>query len=142
MRQINRRQTLSIPEGVKVNIKSRVVRVSGPRGVLTRDFKHVRVDLFVEDNKIVCELWFGNRKALAKVRSTLSHIKNMFDGVTKGFCYKMRLVYAHFPISASVEDEGQRVEIRNFIGQKVVREVKMLPGVIIERGKRSRTSSS
>merc|ERR1712137_870709 len=70
----------------------------------------------------------------ASVRTTLSHIKNMFDGVTKGFCYKMRLVYAHFPISASVEDEGQRVEIRNFIGQKVVRHVKMMEGVTIKRG--------
>lgn len=53
--------------------------------------------------------------------------------MTKGFEYKMRLVYAHFPINVNIEDKGARVEIRNFLGEKRVRNVKMLPGVTIKR---------
>ena len=52
----------------------------------------------------------------------------MIKGVTKGFEYKMRLVYAHFPINANITDDGTNIEIRNFLGEKRVRIVKMLPG--------------
>lgn len=34
-----------------------------------------------------------------------SFLQNMITGVTKGFEYKMRLVYAHFPININIESE-------------------------------------
>ena len=54
--------------------------------------------------------------------------QNLIKGVTKGFEYKMRLVYAHFPINANIEENGKLIEIRNFLGEKRVRIVRMLPG--------------
>jgi large subunit ribosomal protein L9e len=70
------------------------------------------------------EKWFGSKKELAAVRSVSSHISNMQIGVTKGFEYKMKLVYAHFPINVDCQKtEGSkiknRIEIRNYLGQKV-----------------------
>ncbi len=56
-------------------------------------------------------------------------LQNLIKGVTLGFEYKMRLVYAHFPISVNIENEGTKVEIRNFLGEKRVRVVNLLPGV-------------
>merc|ERR1719300_1370230 len=44
----------------------------------------------------------------------------MITGVKVGYRYKMRLVYAHFPINASIVDNGKRIEVRNFVGQKKV----------------------
>jgi ribosomal protein L6P/L9E len=71
------------------------------------------------------EKWFGSKKELAAVRSVCSHISNMMIGVTKGFEYKMKLVYAHFPINVDCQKtEGSkiknRIEIRNYLGQKVL----------------------
>ena len=54
--------------------------------------------------------------------------QNLIKGVTLGFEYKMRLVYAHFPINANIENDGTKIEIRNFLGEKRVRIVNMLPG--------------
>ncbi len=58
----------------------------------------------------------------------------MITGVTKGYKYKMRYVYAHFPINVNILDEaeGKVVEIRNFLGEKRVRHVKITPGVDVE----------
>ena len=56
----------------------------------------------------------------------------MIKGVTKGFQYKMRSAYAHFPINVSIVDNKKTIEIRNFIGEKIVRRVPMLEGVTVE----------
>ena len=79
------------------------------------------------------ECHFGKRKRLAAIRTCCSHVQNMITGVTKGYEYKMRLVYAHFPINVAIEDKVKKVEIRNFLGEKIVRVVNMLPGVSCER---------
>lgn len=79
------------------------------------------------------EMAFGKRKQLAAIRTATSHVANLIKGVTKGFEYKMRLVYAHFPININIEGDGKTIEIRNFLGEKRVRIVKMLPGVKVER---------
>ena len=70
---------------VTVTCKSRVVTVTGPRGSLTRSFKHVSVDMaFVDDGaKLRLDMWFGNPKQKAAMGTVLSHITNMITGVTQ-----------------------------------------------------------
>ncbi|KAG0674037.1 hypothetical protein C6P41_002603 [Kluyveromyces marxianus] len=77
MKYIQTDQTLDIPEGVTVQIKSRIV---------------------------------------------------------KGYKYKLRYVYAHFPINVNVieKDGAKFIEIRNFLGDKKVREVPVREGVSVE----------
>ena len=95
------------------------------------------VYLFEEEGekKLRVDCHFGRRKSLASIRTACSHVQNLITGVTKGFEYKMRLVYAHFPININIEKKGEIVEIRNFLGEKRVRIVNMLAGVSCERSK-------
>ncbi|KAL3212078.1 hypothetical protein MRX96_008324 [Rhipicephalus microplus] len=108
MKTIKAEQIVKIPDNVTVSANSRRVRVKGPRGVLTRDFRHIQVDISMIGKK---------RPSSAKV------------GVTKGFQYKMRTVYAHFPINVTTSENNTLVEIRNFLGEKYIRRVRMQPGV-------------
>jgi len=137
MKTIHSENIIDIPKDVKVFVKARRVTVKGPRGVLRREFRHLNVDLTLIDNgrKLRAELWFGSREAKACIRTVTSHIKNMVTGVTKGFLYKMRMVYAHFPVSVTIENGGKDVAIRNFLGEKYVRQVPMYQGVTVERSK-------
>eukprot|EP00351_Strombidinopsis_sp_SopsisLIS2011_P006117 CAMPEP_0116882364 /NCGR_PEP_ID=MMETSP0463-20121206/14576_1 /TAXON_ID=181622 /ORGANISM="Strombidinopsis sp, Strain SopsisLIS2011" /LENGTH=135 /DNA_ID=CAMNT_0004535435 /DNA_START=66 /DNA_END=470 /DNA_ORIENTATION=+ len=81
--------------------------------------------------QIKVDIWFGTREAIASIRTICSHIENMITGVTKGFKYKMRFCYAHFPInvSTSTVDGKEIVEIRNFLGEKQTRRIALLDGV-------------
>jgi ribosomal protein L6P/L9E len=51
--------------------------------------------------------------------------------------YKMKFVYAHFPINYNVTDgptgKNTILEIRNFIGEKLTRRITMQKGCIVER---------
>ena len=133
MRAICKAMSLDIPADVEVAVKSRVVTVKGPRGTLVKEFKHASVDLYLEDGKVHVALWYGVSKRQATIRSIISHISNMITGVRLGFQYKMRLVYAHFPINTTPEDKNTRIDIRNFLGEKRLRMIKMLEGVTIKK---------
>ncbi|KAJ1996798.1 60S ribosomal protein L9B, partial [Coemansia thaxteri] len=134
MKHIYKEDIVTIPEGVTVSIKSRQITVTGPRGTLSRDLRHIQMDIQrPSKDTIRVIVWQGGRKHVACIRTVCSHIKNLITGVTKGFEYKMRFVYAHFPISANIDEkkDSTTVEIRNFLGEKVVRKVVLHPGVSI-----------
>lgn len=136
MKTLYSSRNVDIPEGVTVTIKSRVITVTGPLGTITREFKDMAIDIQpLEDEEngkfLKCDLWFANREAVASLRTITSHIENMIKGVTVGFKYTMRCVYAHFPINVagSTSDKGEVVEVRNFLGDKRVRKIQLLDGV-------------
>jgi large subunit ribosomal protein L9e len=77
---------------------------------LAVNFSHPKKDV------IQIELHHGARKNVATLRTVRTLINNLIIGVTKGFKYKMRYVYAHFPINVNVEKNNEtglfEVEIR------------------------------
>lgn len=56
------------------------------------------------------------------------HVSILCFSPLQGYLYKMRTVYAHFPINSVIDTNGKNIEIRNFLGEKYIRHVKMLPG--------------
>lgn len=122
MKTILASETMEIPEGISVKVDAKVVTVEGPRGKLTRSFKHLNLDfqLIEGGKKLKVDAWFGKRRTMAAIRTALSHVQNLITGVTKGYRYKMRFVYAHFPINASINGSNTGIEIRNFLGEKKV----------------------
>ncbi|KAI4307006.1 hypothetical protein L6164_030241 [Bauhinia variegata] len=141
MKTILSSESMDIPDGVNIKVNAKIIEVEGPRGKLVRDFKHLNLDFQLitdEDGKrkLKIDAWFGSRKTSAAIRTALSHVENLITGVTKGYRYKMRFVYAHFPINASITHENKSIEIRNFLGEKKVRKVDMLEGVSVVRSEK------
>jgi len=129
-------RVVEIPEGVTVEASSRTVTVKGPKGTLKREFKTVNFAVELRGKRSMkVDMWFGNRKQKACLRTVCTHIQNMITGVTKGFTYKMRFAYAHFPINVTLTKEGTNdtVEVRNFLGERRLRRVILHDGVKITR---------
>ena len=87
MRDVLKTEELEIPEGVDVQIKSRQIKVTGPRGTLTKNVRHVDMDIRIikgaKANKVTLAVWQGGRKHVACLRTIKSLIQNMVTGVTK-----------------------------------------------------------
>ena len=51
MRDVLKTEELTIPEGVTVDIKSRLITVKGPRGTLTKNVRHIDMDIRLQKGK-------------------------------------------------------------------------------------------
>ena len=58
-------ETVTIPDGVTVTVKTRKLTVKGPRGTLNMDLSHLPIDLSVKDGVVKVERWFTSGKQAA-----------------------------------------------------------------------------
>lgn len=109
-------ELIDIPGDVDVTVDYNTVRVKGPLGEIRQDFSHARVHLRLENDRVIVEAPWPDKKRAATVGTIRSHIQNMMTGVAKGFTVKLKIVFAHFPVSVKVQDD--RVIIENFQGEQ------------------------
>ena len=84
MKTILKSGTVDIPDGVKVEVSSRVITVTGPRGKVSRNLKHLPIDITYKTEKTIqIDRWFTYGKQAACIRTACSHINNMIIGITK-----------------------------------------------------------
>ena len=109
----------------EIKVKTgKIVEVIGDKARLVRDFSHAPVLIQLEDGEVKISAFWPRRKEAAIVGTVCSHIENMIRGVTKGFTYKLKIVYSHFPISVKVE--GKKILIDNFTGERSPRVAKIV----------------
>ncbi|MFQ5758481.1 MAG: 50S ribosomal protein L6 [Candidatus Bathyarchaeia archaeon] len=116
MRVVEAVKWVEIPKGVEVSVDGRVVTVEGEKGTLMRDFSHAPVSIQLNGDKVKVQTNWPRKKETALVGTLKSHIQNMITGVTKGFTYKLKIVFSHFPISVKVREKT--VAIENFTGER------------------------
>jgi len=124
---------VKVPEGVSVDVKDQSITVNGKKGSISRTFTENFIHLAKKDDKILIQSKSENqpyKKQLAMVGTLRAHVLNMFNGVTDGVTYRMRVVYSHFPMRVSVS--GSKVLIDNFLGEKSPRITRILEGVKVD----------
>ena len=118
------REEIAIPEGVEVIINDNEVSVKGPNGEDSRKFTYPNVSIKEEEDVVVLETTFPKKKDKAMIGTTRAHINNMIIGVTDGFTYHMKIVFAHFPMTVKVQKDT--VVIDNFLGERHPRTAKIV----------------
>jgi large subunit ribosomal protein L6 len=130
MRQPEISRIIQLPEGVTVTLEGQKVTVKGTKGTLQRDFSHMPISINAEGNTVKVWAEWPRKKEAALVGTIDSHIQNMITGVQKGFTYKIKIVFSHFPISVKVQDK--MVLIENFTGERKARKTKILGDVKVK----------
>lgn len=111
--------TLEIPEGISVALEDRIISVKGKLGIIKKDFTKLPANLTIENNIVKIQPYGTRRKDFAISKTAQSVINNMIKGVQKGYKYKMKVVFAHFPITVKVKDG--KVYVENFFGERKAR---------------------
>jgi len=124
MRAIETSKTIQVPDNVEVALEGRKVTVKGAKETLTRDFSYAPISIELNDKTIRIWAEWPRKKETALVGTIYSHIQNMITGVMKGFTYKLKIVFSHFPISVKVKDKT--ILIENFTGERNPRKARIV----------------
>lgn len=120
----------AIPEGVLCTFDGNILNVSKSGVSLKRKIDLPSVRSEIKENKIILTAEKGNKNELKSIKSSIAHIKNMFSGLDNKYVYKLETCNVHFPTTLKVE--GKTLLINNFLGERISRKAKILPGVDIE----------
>jgi large subunit ribosomal protein L6 len=123
-------RTIEVPDDVTLSVVGKIISVKGAKGNLTRDFSFATVAIEGQEKNVRISAKWPRKKEAALVGTIYSHINNMITGVTKGYTYKMKIVFSHFPISVKLQ--GKSVQIENFTGERRARSVKILGDVKVK----------
>ena len=115
---------VEIPDKVSAKIAENILEVSGPKGKVSKGFNKIPVTIAIEGKKVMLKPYGSRKKDLAVTHTSRSIIRNMIDGVLNGYTYKLKIIFAHFPISVKIKDK--QIFIENFCGERSPRVVKII----------------
>jgi large subunit ribosomal protein L6 len=121
---------LKIVQEATVAIDNKKVKVSGEKGSLEKSFALREIKIEKIENKIKVSSESDRRKVKSLVGTVLAHIRNMITGVTKGYVYRLKVVFSHFPVTVKVE--GDKILIQNFLGERTPRIAKIAGSAKVE----------
>ena len=130
MRAMEISESVQVPDDVQVGLEGKKFTVKGPKGTLLRDFSFAPISLKLNGKTVTIRAEWPRKKEASLVGTLRSHIENMVIGVTRGFTYKVKIVFSHFPISVKVKDK--MILIENFTGERSPRKAKIVGDVQVK----------
>jgi large subunit ribosomal protein L6 len=119
--------TTELPEGFTAEYEDGTITVEAEGQEVSRKLEHAMIDVEVADGEIVFSTDRTQKDIKSIVKTFQSHVNNMIEGIQDEHVYKMKGVYAHFPMT--VKKENNKVVIENFMGERKPREIEIMDGV-------------
>jgi large subunit ribosomal protein L6 len=108
--------SLDLPGEVNATFEKGELTIKGPLGKVAQNFSKIPVGLKIDGSKIEIRTAGSRRKDNAVLNTARSLVRNAIEGVLHGYEYKLKVVFAHFPVSVKVQ--GGRVLVENFYGER------------------------
>lgn len=123
-------EEIKAPEGVTLSLDDRTVVVKGEKGEVRRVVGAPLLKLQSKDGSIVVSAKDATTREKKLLNTLHAHVLNMFEGVTKGHTYRLKICSGHFPMNVSVKDG--RLVVKNFLGEAVPRRLRIKEGVDVK----------
>jgi large subunit ribosomal protein L6 len=130
VRAIEISESVQVPDDVEVTLEGKKLTVKGPKGTLARDFSFAPIAMELTGKNVCIRAEWPRKREASLVGTLRSHVQNMITGVRKGFTYKVKVVFSHFPISVKLKD--RTVLIENFTGERNPRKAKIIGDVQVK----------
>lgn len=115
---------LEVPlNGAKAQYENYILTITGERGEVSKLFKYPHVNIIVEDEVVKVGTDRLSKRENKIIKTYVAHIKNLVEGVTNGFEYKLKVVYSKFPVT--VEMNGNTFVIKNLLGERQPRRIQI-----------------
>ena len=121
---------LKIPDKVSARVENGIVFVKGPKGEVKKNLLDKKVSIESKDGSIMLktpEMGKINKKC---IKSYAAHIRNMIKGSLDGYKYTLKICSGHFPMSVTVSNN--QLTVKNFLGEKVPRVLKLKEGATVK----------
>lgn len=116
-----------LPEGVTATIDKDVLIIRKEKAEIRKILKLEETNIKVDNNTIKIQAKYTNKTSKRQTATIASLIKNSIKGVQEGHTYKLKICEGHFPMTVAVK--GDNLEIKNFVGERKPRLVKITPSV-------------
>nr|MBA3286087.1 50S ribosomal protein L6 [Nitrosopumilus sp.] len=113
-----------LPSEVSITKQENLITTKGSFGSVQKDFTKMPAIIDLQDNKITIKSRGNRKKDFALVNTLQSVINNMIKGSSQGFTYRLKIVFAHFPISIKIK--GKDIIVENFFGERSPRTSKII----------------
>jgi len=131
---------IEIPEGVEVSVVGERIIVKHGDKKNEREFDLAKLKFEKKGNEIILENKKASKNEKRRINTIASHIRNMIKGVQEKFEYKLKVCFSHFPMT--VEVKGNEAIIKNFLGERSPRKVKIPAGAEVKVDKEIITVTS
>ena len=117
---------IKLPDNVNAQLDGSILSLKGPKGEVKRDFSEKSITIGYKDGIVSLKTAKSNKINKKIVKSYAAHVKNMTKGCLEGHKYMLKICSGHFPINVSVNNN--MLIVKNFLGEKVPRTIKLKPG--------------
>lgn len=121
---------IEIPDDVEAEYTDGVLTLTQNGTEVEKSLEHARVQVNVEDGKVVISTESDKRDVTSIVKSFRSHTQNMIEGLENPHKYELKAVYAHFPMT--VKKQGNKVVVENFMGERKPREADIMDNAEVQ----------
>ncbi len=118
------REEIIIPEGVKISQKKNMLEFVGPLGKTFKSFRSIPVNIEIVEGKVLLKTIGFRKRDYSILHTVRSIIRNICEGLVEGYTIKMKVVFAHFPITVKVD--GKKILVENFQGERAPRITKIV----------------
>ncbi|MFP4116630.1 MAG: 50S ribosomal protein L6 [Candidatus Aenigmatarchaeota archaeon] len=124
------KRKIDVPEDMEVEVTDTGVDVKGDGDEVNVEINHPLIDISSGNGSVVIETKKETKKTGSISKTFESKIENAIKGIKEGYEYKLKVIYKHFPME--VREQGNKLVVSNFLGEKKDREADILDGVEVE----------
>ncbi len=121
---------IEMGEGLSASVDGNRFEVKGNGKELSRVFDIGKIKSEIKGGKIILTVKGGTKREAKMIGTIWAHLKNMVKGVGEDFTYELEICNIHFPMNVKIEKD--KAVIKSFLGEKTIREAKILENVKVD----------